>query len=364
MRPFILVLTMLCVAPNLFAQYVYTIKADSVKITNNCDTAELILENHTQNVLGFLYNKGRGRTEFRKVVKLDDSTLIFGEDTLIIKGGGVTIASNGLSLIGQDVQLGQDVGATDNPAAFVNDREIPQGNNFMFWRGNHPSSYMQQRGGYINLVGDETVIKSPVFSMVETSSGHVVFIRRVTDRTQIEYGDGFDYNHFVHLFDGGPMALSSNPGYVNKGYRLQVDGTSFFDDSVLMTHLAPGTLTDSIVVCDNVTNVLKKVAPSSITNSLNRVTVTDANYTSTSSDYLIAYISITAGRTVNLPAASSMTNKTLIIKDESGSAGPHNITIDGFGSESIDGSATKSISTNFGTMTIYSNGSSWFTIYQ
>lgn len=30
-----------------FAQYVYTIKADSVKITNSCDTAELIIENHT-----------------------------------------------------------------------------------------------------------------------------------------------------------------------------------------------------------------------------------------------------------------------------------------------------------------------------
>ena len=33
----------------LFSQYVYTIKADSVKITN-CDSAELILENHTQGV--------------------------------------------------------------------------------------------------------------------------------------------------------------------------------------------------------------------------------------------------------------------------------------------------------------------------
>jgi hypothetical protein len=34
----------------------------SVKITNTCNTAELIIENHTQNVPGFLFNKGRGRT--------------------------------------------------------------------------------------------------------------------------------------------------------------------------------------------------------------------------------------------------------------------------------------------------------------
>jgi hypothetical protein len=39
----------------LTAQVVYTIKADSVKITN-CDSAELIIENHTQGVPGFLYN--------------------------------------------------------------------------------------------------------------------------------------------------------------------------------------------------------------------------------------------------------------------------------------------------------------------
>ena len=65
------------------AQYVYTINADSVKITNHCDTAELIIENHTQNVPGFLYNKGRGRTEFRKALqKLNATTYLIGGDTL------------------------------------------------------------------------------------------------------------------------------------------------------------------------------------------------------------------------------------------------------------------------------------------
>lgn len=65
------------------AQYVYTIKADSVKITNSCDTAELIIENHTQTVPGFLYNKGRGRTEFRRgLLKLTDSVYVVGGDTL------------------------------------------------------------------------------------------------------------------------------------------------------------------------------------------------------------------------------------------------------------------------------------------
>jgi len=75
------------------AQYVYTIKADSVKLTA-CDSTELIIENHTQGVPGFLYNKGNGRTEFRKaLVKLNDTTYLIGADTL--KAGPQFWAANG-----------------------------------------------------------------------------------------------------------------------------------------------------------------------------------------------------------------------------------------------------------------------------
>ncbi len=69
-------------AMNLNAQYVYTIKADSVKITN-CDSAELILENHTQAVPGFLYNTAIGLTILnRGAQKLHDSTYLVGADTI------------------------------------------------------------------------------------------------------------------------------------------------------------------------------------------------------------------------------------------------------------------------------------------
>src|SRR6186713_3404626 len=67
---------------SISAQNVYTIKADSVKLTN-CDSTELILENHTQGVKGFLYNTGNGRTIFKKgVVKVNDSLYLIGADSL------------------------------------------------------------------------------------------------------------------------------------------------------------------------------------------------------------------------------------------------------------------------------------------
>jgi hypothetical protein len=83
MRKILFLLILLCIEKSIHAQYVYTIKADSVKITNSCDTAELIIENHTQTVPGFLFNKGRGRTEFRRgLMSLNESVFLIGADTL------------------------------------------------------------------------------------------------------------------------------------------------------------------------------------------------------------------------------------------------------------------------------------------
>lgn len=82
----ILLIALFCFSSYLsFAQYVYKIKADSVRIYNDSCNAELILENSTKNVTGFLYNKGNGRTEFRKpMIKVNDSLYVFGSDTLRI----------------------------------------------------------------------------------------------------------------------------------------------------------------------------------------------------------------------------------------------------------------------------------------
>ena len=87
----ILLFTIACFCGSfLSAQFVYKIKADSVKITNDSCSAELILENSTKHVLGFLYNKGNGRTEFRRgVIKLNDSVYLIGADTIKTCGASI-----------------------------------------------------------------------------------------------------------------------------------------------------------------------------------------------------------------------------------------------------------------------------------
>ncbi len=83
MKYFLSLFLSLNVAVCVSAQFVHKIKADSVLITNDSCNAELNLENSTKHINGFLYNKGNGRTEFKKgLVKINDSLYIIGGDTL------------------------------------------------------------------------------------------------------------------------------------------------------------------------------------------------------------------------------------------------------------------------------------------
>src|SRR3712207_6392246 len=91
-------------------------------------------------------------------------------------------------------------------------------------------------------------------------------------------------------------------------------------------------------------------------------TATAATYTATATDPYIGVTSTAAARTINLPAAATVgAGKTYIVKDESGAAGTNNVTIDPNGSETIDGAATKAISTNYGSLRVVCGGTNWFT---
>jgi hypothetical protein len=134
MKKLLILLLLIGLQNALFAQrpLIYKIEADSVKITNSCDTAELIIENHTQTVPGFLYNKGRGRTEFRPgAIKINESIYIIGGDTLYIPHVN---ANNGTSIVNGNVVLGNDLGSSS--AALTNTREIPLNNQNVVFTGN------------------------------------------------------------------------------------------------------------------------------------------------------------------------------------------------------------------------------------
>jgi len=84
-----------------------------------------------------------------------------------------------------------------------------------------------------------------------------------------------------------------------------------------------------------------------------------ASYTATSSDHTI--LCNAGSMTVTLPAASGASGRVYVIKKISSTAGT--ITIDPNGTETIDGVATNtSISAQYQSLTVQSNGTSWFII--
>ena len=95
---------------------------------------------------------------------------------------------------------------------------------------------------------------------------------------------------------------------------------------------------------------------------LPRLAINDTDYTTTANNFLIAYTALSTGRTVTIDSTLVKEGKRYIIKDEAGGAAANNITIDPAGSQTIDGAATATINTNYGTLEVYTDGTNWFTI--
>lgn len=86
-----------------------------------------------------------------------------------------------------------------------------------------------------------------------------------------------------------------------------------------------------------------------------------ADYTTTGNDVIVGVDSSGGAVTITLASATVTAGRMVIIKDEGGQAGTNNITIATEGSETIDGAASKTISTNYGVLRLYSDGTNWFT---
>lgn len=112
MKKLFLILTVFVVAVACKAQLpsVVEMGQDSIRITRG----EFVLRNGTKDVKGFLYNTGGGVTTFKRIEQLNDTTWIFGADTLHFNasidpnpgGGGTVTASRGLHMNENDVRWG------------------------------------------------------------------------------------------------------------------------------------------------------------------------------------------------------------------------------------------------------------------
>lgn len=88
-------------------------------------------------------------------------------------------------------------------------------------------------------------------------------------------------------------------------------------------------------------------------------TGTDADVTLTIGSQVLVMATLTAARTVNLPAAAEFGAGNTLIICGSSNANTYNVTVDGYGSETINGSTTATISTAYGAMRLMCTGTGW-----
>ena len=219
-----------CLSNMVFAQNVYTIKADSVKITN-CDSAELIIENHTQNVPGFLFNTGNGRTVFKKALsKINDSLYLIGTDTLKVLPAGNVWSVNGNA---GTVSGTNFIGTTDNvPLNF-------RVNNISAGRIDTTGlTFLGYRAGMTNTTGiDNTavgygVLQSNTTGKFNTAVGYNALAANTTGQQLTAFG----YNALAAWKTQGA------PGNTAIGYRsLGADTTGIDNTAVGYASLAFNT---------------------------------------------------------------------------------------------------------------------------
>jgi hypothetical protein len=159
----------------------------------------------------------------------------------------------------------------------------------------------------------------------------------------------------------GVLELLNNAG-TNFG-RLQFGGTTASFPSLkrsaatlavrLADDSADAALTAAASTFSGVTTTAGRIVA--------RTTVNDTIYTTVASDEIIEYIALTAPRTVTLLTAVGRAGQKFTIKDGVGAAAAQNITIATTSAQTIDGASTKVISSNYGSINVYSNGANWLT---
>lgn len=143
--------------------------------------------------------------------------------------------------------------------------------------------------------------------------------------------------------------------------KLLANGGAVFNDygdSAADVRMAGGTISDLFFVDASLDTV--NIKGLKVVQSLDVSRQATAVSANTTGEVLVGVTSTAAARTITLDSDDVVAGRVIIIKDESGAAGTNNITVDTEGAETIDGAASYTISFDYGTMRLYSDGSNWF----
>jgi hypothetical protein len=252
MRTIIILFLTLATYQITSAQYVYTIKADSVKLTN-CDSTELIIENHTQAVPGFLFNTGNGRTIFKRALtKINNNLYLVGADSLPVPGNAWVQGGNSFGATGV-------LGTLDNNHLDFYTNSVQQGRltntgNLLLGSTTDNGVKLQVVGTAYLKAGDGTLFGS--ITAADNNGRAAVFGERALSPVDYDHRglqiDIFPDRATIHSFSNvrtvapANLSLNENGGNVligtitDNGATLQTNGSITATQQVQAGNFVPG----------------------------------------------------------------------------------------------------------------------------
>ncbi len=161
----------------------------------------------------------------------------------------------------------------------------------------------------------------------------------------------------VVLNDGKTFLIAVDDTLVAITGRLKVDGAIAGSDTLESWHSSLGTTVASVDSLGNIFAAGTVYVDQGVISGYSHV---GSSRNTTSADYFIGVSSNDGAITITLDTDNVVAGRSFIIKDEDGNAASNNITIDTEASETIDGAASYSISTNYISISLYCDGTNWF----
>lgn len=181
------------------------------------------------------------------------------------------------------------------------------------------------------------------------------------ERRAISLGKNADAQRPSSIAIGGRSASTTS-----KSIALGDDASGGGESSISIGYSSNASGAFNIAIGENESNSVGDTAQIRGNVKLDRTFVDSANttaYTTTTKEEVVGIDTNSASVTVTLDSTSAGDQgHKIIIKDEGGNAGTNGITIDTAGTETIDGASSTSITSNFGSITVYSDGTNWYGI--
>lgn len=201
---FLLLLISFCTSA--WSQRNLQLKGDSIQAGTSAAPAELVLQNNTKNISGFLYNKGNGRTEFRRaMVKVNDSVYVFGGDTLRLNAAA---NSSNLALTNGYIAVGTGSGVAGSSNLQFDGSKLFSSKRL---------EVSMQKVGQFNLVNSAYVTDMAANDYAEFIFGKSESVRNRFSMYYLHKTDGGTDNEVGFAFHSGPSLIrmiSDNQGKI------------------------------------------------------------------------------------------------------------------------------------------------------